>query len=935
MEYTDDTGEHGIALVLGKTPSEPLDLSFSPTDMDALKIMSFEDATAFVEHSALKPEYGTPGSSVGPKQAVASYPEGTRIISFSGKSVTLSSQSSECKAFLGSTRIPQTRTTDVSRPHKSDADRLPPARCNPDRAVLASGGIFVDTPYEPRGEKAPLLQRSSHHASRKSAGSSSSSQDSKADPRGQRDQPIGGCSAADDSCRESSRQVSSDSSIPASMWIAKDLFSPPLGCFARPLSHADSPHFQVDADREESRLDLSTRSRRETHAVSRFLGLSCMSAEADVDASEIRMSTRDRLSSLPAYPEARLVSDSGEGRLLSVHGCSVVSAPQTLSNCRVVSDVGSSLRRASPSRRTEDLTALRDSGERQVSEPPARVCGEDAVKKMCEPDSPQTDQSNSVTRVSSERTQSLENFRKPLVEHALSPVLEQKVDSAPTLSEGHQRFPPVAGGSQPNGVAGPAWQQRRRVSKKKVRVNQSVDGISPPRLEASTEKNRNNSSDQKDERNAQSPGLVSGQGPASPWVLRPCPPCEVTLAEVSMNGLIGKGATSSVYRATWRDGEVACKIVAFPVGGSPASRAPQIRQLIHDFRKELVVISRLNHPNLVGLRGAGTRNPPLFMLTELCAGGSLFDLLHKGSNKRVTGEQASSASRAQASESAQVETRQDPSDDPYRAAVASMLEKRLGAETRLDGSNAESVSEESGGFWSFLGKFSFFPKKEPRVPTPASFFLPPKTPSNEDILFSRGPAVSLDWKLRAQIALDLARGCQYLHSVNVVHRDIKSLNVLLTNDCSEGLKSGTKPIAKLADFGCAVLADGGPGSSTGAPGQSAGAAGWAGTVLWMAPEALAKQSCTEKADVYSFAIVLYELLSNRIPFEELQGTPAYKKLPELIPCGLRPNISPHALPRDLPEGLRDLMESCWRQEPANRPPFTHIVKALEIIIDGL
>ncbi|KEP63893.1 UNVERIFIED_CONTAM: Tyrosine kinase-like (TKL) protein [Hammondia hammondi] len=934
--------------------------------MDALKIVSFEDATAFVEHSAQKSEYASPSSSVGPKQAVASYPEGTRIISSSGKTVTPSSQSSESKAFLSSTCIPQTRTTDVSGPHRSDADRLPPAQDNPDCVVLASAATLVDSPYEPLGGKASLLQRSSHHASRKSAGSSSSSQDSKADPRSQRDQPISGCGAADDSCRESSRQMSSDSNLPASMGAAEDLFSPPLGCFARPLSHADSPHFQVDADREASRLGLSTRLRRETHAVpsfvslgpkaapppepvsqfalplsgrnsevSRLLGLSCLSAEADVDASEIRVSTRDRLSSHPAYPEARLVSDSGETRLLSAHGCSVVSAPGTLSNCRVVSDVGSSLRRASPSRRTEDLKALRDCGEWHASAPPARIGGEEAVKKMCEPDSPETEQSNSVTRVSSGRTQSLENFQKPPVEHALSPVVDQKVDNAPTLSKGHRLFPPFAAGPQPNGVAGPAWQQRRRVSKKKVHLNQRVEGMSLPRLEASTEKNRNNSSVQKEEKNAQSQRLVSGQGPASPWVLRPCPPCEVTLAEVSMNGLIGKGATSSVYRATWRDCEVACKIVAFPVGGSPASRAPQIRQLIHDFRKELVVISRLSHPNLVGLRGAGTRNPPLFMLTELCAGGSLFDLLHKGSKKRVTGEETSSASRPQASESVQVATRQDPRDDPYRAAVASMLEKRAGAETRLDESTAESVSEESGGFWSFLGKFSLFPRKEPRVPTPPSFFLPPKTPSDEDILFSRGPAVSLNWKLRAQIALDLARGCRYLHSVNVVHRDIKSLNVLLTNDCSEGLNSGTKPIAKLADFGCAIFADGGPGSSTGAPGQSAGAAGWAGTVLWMAPEALAKQSCTEKADVYSFAIVLYELLSNRIPFEELQGTPAYKKLPELIPCGLRPNTSPHALPRDLPEGLRDLMESCWRQEPANRPPFTHIVKALEIIIDGL
>lgn len=72
----------------------------------------------------------------------------------------------------------------------------------------------------------------------------------------------------------------------------------------------------------------------------------------------------------------------------------------------------------------------------------------------------------------------------------------------------------------------------------------------------------------------------------------------------------------------------------------------------------------------------------------------------------------------------------------------------------------------------------------------------------------------------------------------------------------------------------------------------------------MAPETLSKEGCNEKSDVYSFGIVLYELLTNRIPFQELQGTPYYEQLPTLIPEGLRPNLGPRALPPDAPSQMR-------------------------------
>ena len=104
-----------------------------------------------------------------------------------------------------------------------------------------------------------------------------------------------------------------------------------------------------------------------------------------------------------------------------------------------------------------------------------------------------------------------------------------------------------------------------------------------------------------------------------------------------------------------------------------------------------------------------------------------------------------------------------------------------------------------------------------------------------------------------------------------------------------------------------------------------GIEGAKGTPLWMAPEVLAGKSFNEKADVYSFGIVLWEILTRKEPFEEFESFEEFR----MAVCmhHIRPPIPPNTLPR-----LASLIEACWQPEPQHRPTFDQIVAQLDHVI---
>lgn len=150
-------------------------------------------------------------------------------------------------------------------------------------------------------------------------------------------------------------------------------------------------------------------------------------------------------------------------------------------------------------------------------------------------------------------------------------------------------------------------------------------------------------------------------------------------------------------------------------------------------------------------------------------------------------------------------------------------------------------------------------------------------------------------------AFDIARGMQFLHSKQIIHRDLKTLNVLLSTDGR----------AKICDFGFSrkVKKDEILTQSVGTP-------------HWMAPELLGGQtSYDEKIDVYSYAIVLWELMAKKTPY---QGMESGQIVGQVLLNDLRPTI-----PDDTPHPWRELMEACWTRDPRQRPSFHEILKILE------
>jgi hypothetical protein len=151
-----------------------------------------------------------------------------------------------------------------------------------------------------------------------------------------------------------------------------------------------------------------------------------------------------------------------------------------------------------------------------------------------------------------------------------------------------------------------------------------------------------------------------------------------------------------------------------------------------------------------------------------------------------------------------------------------------------------------------------------------------------------------------KVAVEVCRGMDYLHKRNIVHRDLKAANLLLDDT----------GVVKIADFGVARVMDG-PGVMTAET----------GTYRWMAPEVIEHAPYSEKADVFSFGIVLWELLTGRVPYSDM--TPLQAAV-AVVQKGLRP-----PLPSTCPPPLADVMRLCWQRDPVVRPSFEHLKMKLE------
>ncbi|GMP86108.1 hypothetical protein CsSME_00039021 [Camellia sinensis var. sinensis] len=170
----------------------------------------------------------------------------------------------------------------------------------------------------------------------------------------------------------------------------------------------------------------------------------------------------------------------------------------------------------------------------------------------------------------------------------------------------------------------------------------------------------------------------------------------------------------------------------------------------------------------------------------------------------------------------------------------------------------------------------------------------------------------LDLHVAISYALDIARAMDCLHANGIIHRDLKPDNLLLTANHKS---------VKLADFGLAREES-----------VTEMMTAETGTYRWMAPELYStvtlrqgeKKHYNNKVDVYSFGIVLWELLTNRMPFEgmsNLQAAYAAAFKQE------RPT-----LPEDISPDLAFIIQSCWVEDPNMRPSFSQIIRMLNAFL---
>lgn len=158
------------------------------------------------------------------------------------------------------------------------------------------------------------------------------------------------------------------------------------------------------------------------------------------------------------------------------------------------------------------------------------------------------------------------------------------------------------------------------------------------------------------------------------------------------------------------------------------------------------------------------------------------------------------------------------------------------------------------------------------------------------------PELVLNW------GAQIARGMEYLHKRNFIHRDLKSPNILIT----------ALDVLKISDFGTLREFSGHSEKLS-----------FAGTAAWMAPEIIRNEDCSEKVDVWSYGVVLWELLTGNVPYRGVEEA--------AVVYGVGSNRLHLPVPTGVPDGFSLLLKQCFNFTPKHRPHFRQILLHLDIL----
>ncbi|XP_039314266.1 atrial natriuretic peptide receptor 1 isoform X2 [Solenopsis invicta] len=206
-------------------------------------------------------------------------------------------------------------------------------------------------------------------------------------------------------------------------------------------------------------------------------------------------------------------------------------------------------------------------------------------------------------------------------------------------------------------------------------------------------------------------------------------------------------------------------------------------------------------------------------------------------------------------------------------------------------------------------------------PSPTVLILTEYCPrgSLKDVL--ENEAIKLDWNFRMSLIHDIAKGMSYLHASEVsAHGKLRSCNCLIDG----------RFVLKISDFGLKTLTT---------PSDLIMDESYYTKLLWIAPELVPLtvtpgSAATQKGDVYSFAIILEEIVVRGGPYEVARTFMTAQEIVNRVSASENPPLRPEVAPKDCPPDILSLMERCWHEVPDERPSFHAIRGTIRGIMKG-